>query len=180
MPVTAKHAYKVKEKGKTVTKYDTSYFTLVVTPGEFGGEATLTADNDRCHWLHTDLAFYGQQNLWGSTYKKLGAKLFVSGAKNKNKYKVYKTTMYYNMQHPITVKVTPSGTATVTLKLDTGTVKKGKKVYWTKSCSTTVWPRSAPEDSLFIGFVPWYFFHSTYLPGSSGGSESGRISEIVE
>ena len=178
VPVTAKHAYKVKEKGKTVTKYDTSYFTLVVTPGEFGGEATLTADNDRCHWLHTDLAFYGQQNLWGSTYKKLGAKLFVSGAKNKNKYKVYKTTMYYNMQHPITVKVTPSGTATVTLKLDTGTVKKGKKVYWTKSCSTTVWPRSVPEDWYFDGLVPWYFSHGTYIPGGVG--DLSQISEVLE
>ena len=76
--------------------------------------------------------------------------------------------------------VRQSGTATVTLKLDTGSVKNGKKVYWTKSCSTTVWPRSAPEDSLFIGFVPWYFFHSTYLPIGVGGAESGRISEIVE
>ena len=86
--------------------------------------------------------------------------------------------MYYNMQQPITVKVTPSGTATVTLKLDTGTVKKGKKVYWTKSCSTTVWPRSVPEDWYFDGLVPWYFSHGTYIPG--GGGDLRQMSEVLE
>ena len=74
--------------------------------------------------------------------------------------------------------VRQSGTVTVTLKLDTGSVKKGKKVYWTKSCSTTVWPRTESENWYFDGRVPWYFSHGTYIPGGCG--DSSLISEVLE
>ena len=177
VPVTAKHAYKVKEKGKTVTKYDTLHFVLLLTPSDVGGVATMTCEE------YPSMTVHGQQNLWGSTYKKLGAKLFVSGAKNKNKYRVYKTAMPYNdgsgwKEHDLTVKVTTAGKATVTLKFDTGKKKNGKKVYWTSSCSTTVWPRSVPEDWYFDGLVPWYFSHGTYIPGGVG--DLSQISEVLE
>jgi hypothetical protein len=141
VPVTAKYAYKVKEKvkgkTKTVTKYLTRSFQFLVQSGMYGGEAYLMEQT-------TDGSLVqGQQNLWGSTYKKVGAKLFVSG---KNKYKVYKVNVVVDGKNcAFAVKVTTAGKATVTLTYDTGKKKKGKPVYYKPSCSTVVLPNSQPD-----------------------------------
>jgi hypothetical protein len=164
-PVTAKHAYK---KGKK-TYYDTIHFVLLITPSDVGGVATMTCEEYKAMTVH------GQQNLWGSTYKKVGAKLFVSGKKNKNKYKVYNAKMPYHdgyewKEQDLSIKVTTAGKATVTMKYDTGKKKKGKKVYWSTSCSTTVWPTTLPDDASFRGRVYYYIpYNSAYPEVSAKG-----------
>ena len=170
VPVTAKYAYKVKEKVKgkvqTVTKYLTRSFLFLIESGMYGGEAYLMEQ------VTDGSLVLGQQNLWGSTYKKIGAKLFVTG---KNKFKVYKSNVVVDGKScAIVVKVTTAGKATATLTYDTGKKSKGKPVYYKPTCSTVVIPHTTPEyysqSKQFSGEVDLYFAPSAgnNFPGWGG------------
>ena len=175
--VTAKYAYKVKEKvnGKTVTvtKYLERPFTIYVNqnPYEYLGGLVRVYPG----WNISQAAEYGDevrayacQNLWGSTYKNVGVKLFVSG---KNKYKVFKENVVVGGNNCVlAVKVTTAGKATVTLTYDTGNkTKTGKPVYYKPSCSTVVLPDEAPDLKAFTGSVYMYFAPSADNNFPGGG-----------
>ena len=175
--VTAKYAYKVKEKvnGKTVTvtKYLERPFAIYVNQNPYaylGGLVRVYPG-----WNISQAAEYGDevrayacQNLWGSTYKNVGAKLFVSG---KNKYKVFKENVVVGGNNCVlAVKVTTAGKATVTLTYDTGNkTKTGKPVYYKPSCSTVVLPDEAPDLKAFTGSVYMYFAPSADNNFPGGG-----------
>ncbi len=175
--VTAKYAYKVKEKvnGKTVTvtKYLERPFTIYVNQNPYaylgglvrvypGWDISLAAE------YGDEVRAYASQNLWGSTYKNVGAKLFVSG---KNKYKVFKENVVVGGNNCVlAVKVTTAGKATVTLTYDTGNkTKTGKPVYYKPSCSTVVLPDEAPDLKAFTGSVYMYFAPSADNNFPGGG-----------
>ena len=169
VPVTAKRAYKVKNGKKTVTKYETKNFTFTVQDGEFGGVAEASS------WDLTTVC--GRQNLWGSTYKKVGAKVFVTG---KKKFHVYEKLETVNGKECIlSLKVTTAGKVTATLKYDTGKKKNGKKVYYKPSCSTVVWPITVANPTGFEGFVYVYFAPSAAnnFPGFDTGLNPERVGD---
>ena len=153
-PVTAKYAYKVKEKKKTVTKYVMRDFKFYVYDYglSLGGAAVLkpvgagNVTSAQC-----------QQNLWGSTYKTIGSKLFYTS--KKAKYRVYSVNGEYNgRKWTLSIKVTPNGKAVATMTIDTGKKKKGKIVYYKASCSTVVMQYAEPdtEPTKFMGVVSIY------------------------
>ena len=161
-PVTAKYAYKVKEKvkvnGKWTTKNVTKYLTrdfkfYVYDYGlTLGGAAMLKPVGDGNVTSATC-----QQNLWGSTYKNIGAKLFYTS--KKAKYRVYSVNGEYNgRKWTLSIKVTPNGKAVSTMTIDTGKKKKGKIVYYKASCSTVVMQYAEPdtEPAKFMGVVSIY------------------------
>ena len=178
--VTAKYAYKVKVKVKgkwtTVTKYLERPFSITVEPGwGTGGGVSIRSD-----WNDSQIGEYGErvyayavQNLWGSTYKTIGAKVFYTS--KKAKYKVYKYTVDVGGKScALSVKVTPNGKATATLTYDTGKKSKGKTVYYKPTCSTVVIPHTTPEyysqSKQFSGEVDLYFAPSAgnNFPGWGG------------
>ena len=171
VPVTAKYAYKVKEKVKgkvqTVTKYLTRSFLFLIESGMYGGEAYLMEQTTGGSLVQ------GQQNLWGSTYKTIGAKVFYTS--KKAKYKVYKYTVDVGGKSCVlSVKVTTAGKAVAMLTYDTGKKSKGKTVYCKPTCSTVVIPHTPPEYysqyKQFHGGVGLYFAPSAAnnFPGWSG------------
>ena len=117
---------------------------------------------------------YLHQDLWGSTYKQVGQKVFVTG---KKKYRDYKYTVDVGGKNcPLTVNVTTAGKATVTLKWNTGKKKNGKWVYYTPSCSTVVYPTggSAADLENFTGEVNYYFApNANGFPGVGGEAAVG-------
>ena len=175
--VTAKYAYKAKEKvnGKTVTviKYLERPFTIYVNQNPYaylGGLVRVYPgwDISQAAEYGDEVRAYASQNLWGSTYKNVGAKLFVSG---KNKYKVFKENVVVGGNNCVlAVKVTTAGKATVTLTYDTGKkTKTGKPVYYKPSCSTVVLPDEAPDLKAFTGSVYMYFAPSADNNFPGGG-----------
>ena len=165
MPVTAKYAYK---KGKK-TLYETRELTFLVQDGVYGGMAVATEN--------VETTVYGQQDLWGSTYKKVGAKVFVTG---KKKFHVYEKLETVNGKECIlSLKVTTAGKVTATIKYDTGKKKNGKKVYYKPSCSTVVWPITAANPTGFEGFVYVYFAPSSAnnFPGFDTGLNPERVGD---
>jgi hypothetical protein len=155
---TYKERVKVKGKWKTVTR------TLTKTL-----EVNVDGSGVLVHDPVDGVSAYLHQDLWGSTYKKVGQKVFVTG---KKKYKVYQSTVDVGGKScPLTVKVTTAGKATVTLKWNTGKKKKGKWVYYTPSCSTVVYPTdgSAADPGNFTGEVNYYFApNANGFPGVGG------------
>ena len=166
--VTAKYAYKVKEKVKgkweTVTKYlERPFYVSVLPNGDVGGYAFVQAG-----WGSSQVGEYGDevyaditQNLWGSTYKTIGAKVFYTS--KKAKYKVFKDTVDVGGKScALSVKVTTAGKATVALIYDTGKkTKAGKPVYYKPTCSTVVLQNTTPDayyqSKYFQGSVDLYF-----------------------
>ena len=159
---TARYAYKekvkVKGKWKTVTRTLTRDLEVNVD-----GSGVLVHDPV------DGVSAYLHQDLWGSTYKQVGQKVFVTG---KKKYRDYKYTVDVGGKNcPLTVNVTTAGKATVTLKWNTGKKKNGKWVYYTPSCSTVVYPTggSAADLENFTGEVNYYFApNANGFPGVGG------------
>ncbi len=181
--VIAKYAYKVTEKDKkgkkkTVTKSITRTFTFAVSSVPVvpdvadvpvRGLATLT-ETGGSQSSATEITAY--QNLWGSTYKEVGKKLFTT--KSKKKTLAYKTFTIKGTDEDgvqlglgegdtLTLKITTKGVVTATYKFDTGRTAKNKKtkkvepVYYSAKCSTVVIPTSAPDAEEFTGEVILYF-----------------------
>ncbi len=157
-PVTAKYAYKVKEKvkgkWKTVTKYLTRDFKFYVYDYglSLGGAAMLKPVG-----AGNFTSALTQHNLWSSSYKTIGSKLFYTS--KKKKYRVYSVNGEYNgRKWTLSIKVTPNGKAVTTVTIDTGKKKKGKVVYYKASCSTVVMQRTEPdtEPEKFTGIVSIY------------------------
>nr|MCR5415031.1 hypothetical protein [Kiritimatiellia bacterium] len=147
---TARYAY--KEKVKVNGKWKTVTRTLTKTL-----EVNVDGSGVLVHDPEDGVSAYLHKDLWGSTYKKVGQKLFVTG---KNKYKEYRYTVDVEGKNcPLTVKVTTAGKATATLKWNTGRKNKGKWVYYTPSCSTVVYPTggSTVDPENFTGEVNYYF-----------------------
>ena len=160
-------------KTKTVTKYLTRAFTFGVREaanGAVGGSFFLTPD-----WAGEEaerIWAEGMQDLWGSTYKTVGAKVFYTSSKAK--YKVFAYTVGVGGQScALSVKVTTAGKATATLTYDTGKTSKGKPVYYKPTCSTVVNQMSAPDPATFSGVVYMYFAPSAgnNFPGWAGSAD---------
>ena len=161
--VVAKFAYKVTEKvkgkKKTVTKYVTRSFTLTVGDDALGGTATLVENGG-------DTTVRAWQNLWGSTYKALGKKLFSS--KSGKKTLAYRTfaikstdpageAMGLLPTETLSLKVTTAGAVTATMSFDTGKKSKSKAVIYKASCSTAVIPLTEATAEEFEGEAYLYF-----------------------
>ena len=157
-PVTAKYTYKVKEKvkgkTKTVTKTETRTFSLSVadTPLGIGEAFAYCVDNG------TRILAY--QNLWKSTYKAVGKKLFYTS--KKKQYKTFTRTIEVDGQNcTLSLKITVAGAVKATLTYNTGKKKKGKVVYYKPTCSTVVVPVTAPDADPFGGDINLYFAPSS-------------------
>ena len=157
-PVTAKYAYKVKEKvkgkWKNVTKYVTRDFKFYIYDFglSLGGVAMLKPVG-----AGNFTSAQTQQNLWSSSYKTIGSKLFYTS--KKAKYRVYSVNGEYNgRKWTLSIKVTPNGKAVSTMTIDTGKKKQGKAVYYKASCSTVVMQYAPPdtEPANFMGVVSIY------------------------
>ena len=180
--VVAKYAYKVKErvkvKGKwttkNVTKYVTRSFTLRVGQDALGGTAMLEEAGG-------DTAASAWQNLWGSTYKALGKKLFSS--KSGKKTLAYRTfaikstdpagvAMGLLPTETLSLKVTTAGAVTATMSFDTGKKSKSKVVIYKASCSTAVIPLTEATAEEFEGEAYLYFAPSpnSNFPGFVGAA----------
>jgi len=112
------------------------------------------------------------QNLWGSTYKKVGQALFTT--KSGKKTLAYKTftikggtdagsAIGLRETDTLTLKITTAGAVTATLTYDTGKLSKGKVVYYKPTCSTVVVPTSAADAESFTGLVP------LFMPSAANG-----------
>jgi hypothetical protein len=157
--VTAKYSWKVKSGKKTVTKSVSRTFTLTVAPGEFGGVATLT-ETGESQSSATEIT--ARQNLWGSTYKAVGKKLFYTS--KKKPYMTFDRTVEVDGKEcALTLKVTPTGAVTATLSYDTGKTKKDpktkktEKVIYKATCQTVVIPLTAADADPFVGQAFLYF-----------------------
>jgi hypothetical protein len=192
--VVAKYTYKASEKDKkgkkrTVTKTLTRTFALTVAPVPivsnvpdvpYRGFAALVEGGGHAGRVPlpgeavTEIEAW--QNLWGSTYKAVGKKLFYTS--KKKPYKTFAYGVYTNETGDVSfvkdgevalpeltyfaalsLKVTSSGAVTATLSYDTGKRdKKTKKtVYYKPTCSTVVIPTSAPDADTFTGCIYLYF-----------------------
>ena len=194
--VVAKYSYKAKEKvkgkWKTVTKSITRTFALTVAPVpivsnvpdvpirgfaalvEGGGRGATALPGEAI----TEIDAW--QNLWGTTYKAVGKRLFYTS--KKKPYKTFAYGVYTNETGDVSfvrngeaalpeltyfaalsLKVTPSGAVTATLSYDTGKTKKDPKtkktvkVIYKPTCQTVVIPTAAPDADAFTGDVPLYF-----------------------
>jgi hypothetical protein len=168
VPVTAKYSYKVKSGKKTVKMTDTREFLFKVAKGSYGGDVTLTEDGGGS-------TVYGQQNLWGSTYKTVGTKLFYTS--KKAPYKTFKqNVVVVGATCSLALKITSAGKVTATLTWNTGKKSKGKVVYYKPTCSTAVWPNSAADPKTFTGLVYFYFpaSSSNKFPEYSDFAEVGN------
>ena len=156
---------KVKGKWttKTVTKYVTRNFTLTVAESgtrdacPYRGVATLEE-------VGGGTAVSAWQNLWGSTYKALGKKLFYTSKKAQYVTFTIKgaskagAEMGLTEAMTLTLKVTPAGAVTATMSFDTGKKsKKGKAVVYKATCSTVVIPQTEATAAVFEGEAYLYF-----------------------
>ena len=180
--VVAKYAYKVKSGKKTVTKYVTRTFTLVVSDGELGGVATMT-ETGGAQLVATEIEAW--QNLWGrAEYKALGKGLFCTSKKVPYKTFTFKGTVETGAALGLTeamtlsLKVTPAGAVTATMSYDTGRTKKDPKtkktvkVIYKVTCATVVLPTTAADAEPFAGGA-WVYF--AQAPGSRFGGLSGWV-----
>jgi hypothetical protein len=186
--LVAKFAYKAKKGKKTVTKYATRTFTLVVaSDASFpGGVATMTevvADASRPR-----STVEAWQNLWGrAEYKALGKRLFTT--KSGKKTQLYKTYTFKGANaagaaigltaaETLSLKVQQTGATTATLSFDTGKTtkdpktKKKVKLLYTATCSTVIIPTSAADADPFTGGA-WVFFAPA--PGSGFDGLAGWV-----
>ena len=135
---------KKKKYVKVKTLVDSSYkISLKVSDGVNGG--MLTADV-------TDMAddpvlgLSAPQNLWASSYKAIGKKLFYTSAKQQ--FKTFKVAGGYGLEKgaSLTFKISPSGAVTVTGAFPYETVAKGRRVtkYRKPTASTVLIPETAP------------------------------------
>ena len=169
---------RVKVKGKwttkNVTKYVTRSFTLRVGQDALGGTAMLEEAGG-------DTAASAWQNLWGSTYKALGKKLFSS--KSGKKTLAYRTfaikstdpagvAMGLLPTETLSLKVTTAGAVTATMSFDTGKKSKSKAVIYKASCSTAVIPLTEATAEEFEGEAYLYFAPSpnSNFPGFVGAA----------
>ena len=166
--VVAKYSYKVKEKvkvkgkwkTKTVTKYVTRSFTLTVGNDALGGAATLSENGG-------DTTVYAWQNLWGTTYKAVGRRLFYTSSKKPYKVFTIKGTdaagaaMGLTEAMTLSLKVTPAGAVTATMSFDTGKKSKGKAVIYKTTCATVVVPQTPAAAAEFGGVAYLYFVPSS-------------------
>jgi hypothetical protein len=190
--VVAKYTYKAKEKVKgklkTVTKSLVREFAFTVAPVPvvpnvpdvpIRGFATLTETDATGRVPPESTEINAWQNLWGSTYKSVGKKLFYTS--KKKQYKTFTVDVYTNDVGAATfiqkgddvdktgltyfinlsLKITTAGAVTATLTYDTGKKKKGKAVIYKPTCSTVVIPTAAPNADPFTGEVPLYFTPSS-------------------
>ena len=178
--VTAKYSWKAKSGKKTVTKSVTRTFALAVSPdpefpvrGVVRMEEVRLAEDGSPHHDEGATEIEARQNLWGSTCKTIGAKVFYTS--KKAKYKVFKYTVDVGGKScALSVKVTTAGKATATLTYDTGKKSKGKTVYYKPTCSTVVLQYTTPEyysqSKQFGGEVDLYFAPSAgnNFPGWGG------------
>ena len=198
--VVATYSYKVKSGKKTVKKTLTRSFVLTVEEAgtrdacPYRGVARLEeAARSPSGPYQSAAEIKAWQNLWGSTYKAVGKKLFTTKSGKKTlAYKTFTVDVYTNdvgeavfIQKgdegdktgltcfvSLSLKVTTAGAVTATLTYDTG--KKDKKtkkvVYYKPTCSTVVIPTSAVDAETFTGEVPLYFAPSpkNNFPGFAG------------
>lgn len=167
VPVTAKYSYKVPSGKKTVTKTLARAFTLSVSLDGDVGAATMVEDAER-----GGMTAYAWKNLWGTTYKAAGKKLFSKTVTKKKTamQKIFggstKKTIAYKTWSNVDVaglgendivnlKVTMKGAVTATYKYCTGT-KKGKKQYATYTFTTALIPENY-EEGVLTGTVYAYF-----------------------
>ena len=162
----AKHSYEVKSGGKIKTETETRVFLFMVAKGVYGGEVTAEC-------LADGTQMDGWQNLWKSTYKPVGEKLFYTSEKKPYKVFTVKSTdsvgaaIGLTDKMKLSLKVTPGGVVTATLTYDTGKTTKDKKtkktvkVYYKPTCETVVIPTSAADPGTFTGEVPIYFAPSS-------------------
>ena len=175
VPVVAKYAYKateiVKGNKKTVTKSVARNFTLRVGQDALGGMATLEEVDGS--------TVEAWQNLWGSTYKAIGKKLFYTSAKKPYRVFTINGTSDIGMAmgllpaETLSLKVTTAGAVTATMSFDTGkTSSKGKAVIYKPTCSTVVIPLSAADAEEFEGEVFLFFAPSPAngFPGFAGAA----------
>ena len=178
VPVVAKYSYKEKEKvkvngkwtTKTVAKYVARDFTLRVGQDALGGTATLEeVDGSTVHaW----------QNLWGSTYKAIGKKLFYTSKKKPYRVFTINGTSDIGMAmgllpaETLSLKVTPTGAVTATMSFDTGKKSKGKAVIYKPTCATVVIPLFAADAEEFEGEAILFFAPSSAnnFPGFAGAA----------
>ena len=179
VPVVAKYSYKEKEKvkvkgkwtTKTVTKSVARDFTLRVGQDALGGVATLEE-------VGGGSTVHAWQNLWGSTYKAIGKKLFYTSAKKP--YRVFTINAASDVgaqmgllpTETLSLKVTPTGAVTATMSFDTGKKSKGKAVIYKATCSTTVIPLFAADAEEFEGEAILFFAPSSAngFPGFAGAA----------
>ena len=180
--VIAKYAYKVNRK----TKYVTRTFAMTVMDAcPYRGTAMLEEDRHDGGVMSYQVAMtsvFGWQNLWGSSYKALGTKLFSS--KSGKKTLAYRTfaikstdpagaEMGLAEAMTLSLKVTTSGAVTATMSFDTGKKSKGKAVIYKATCSTVVIPLTAPDATEFKGMAFIYFAPSPAngFPGFAGAAQ---------
>ena len=116
--VTAKYSWKAKSGKKTVTKSVTRTFALAVSPdpefpvrGVVRMEEVRLAEDGSPHHDEGATEIEARQNLWGSTCKTIGAKVFYTS--KKAKYKVFKDTVDVDGKScALSVKVTTAGKIT--------------------------------------------------------------------
>ena len=192
--VVAKYSYKAKEKvkgkWKTVTKTITRTFALTVAPVPIvpnvpdvpiRGFATLVeAARSASGPYQAITEIDAWQNLWGTTYKAVGKRLFYTS--KKKPYKTFAYGIYTNETGDVafikngeaalpeltyfaalSLKVMPSGAVTATLSYDTGKTKKDPKTKKTvkvihkPTCQTVLIPTAAPDADAFTGDMPLFF-----------------------
>ena len=105
------------------------------------------------------------QNLWSSTYKAVGKRLFTS--KSGKKTLAYRTFVIKSGtggdaigltdKMTLSLKVTTAGAVTATMTYNTGKTSKGKVVYYKPSCATAVIPTSDATSNKFTGKAYVYF-----------------------
>ena len=183
--VTAKYSWKAKSGKKTVTKSVTRTFALAVSPdpefpvrGVVRMEEVRLAEDGSPHHDEGATEIEAWQNLWGSTYKAIGKKLFYTSAKKP--YRVFTINAASDVgaqmgllpTETLSLKVTPAGVVTATMSFDTGTKSKGKPVIYKPTCSTIVIPLSAADAEEFEGEVVLYFAPSekNNFPGFAGAA----------
>ena len=143
----------------------TRTFSLLVGQDALGGVATLKETDGS--------TVNAWQNLWGSTYKDVGKKLFY--ASRKKPYKVFTVkggteegaAIGLTDKMTLSLKVTSAGAVTATMSYDTGNTKKNTKtkkmeaVIYKPTCSTALIPTSAADAEPFTGAAFIYFAPSS-------------------
>ena len=206
--VQAKHSYKateiVKGKKKTVTKTLTREFTFsvsavpvspdfpdtsirgVVELKELGGSEATTLTYAGANLTDTVAEIKVWQNLWGSTYKTVGNRLFYTSKKVPYRTFTFKGTtdegsaMRLTEAMTLSIKVTPVGAVTATMSFDTGRTKKDPKtkktvkVFYTATCSTVVIPASTADATAFSGCA---YLHFEPSPANGFPGYSHRIED---
>ncbi len=202
----ANYSWKVKSGKKTVTKSLVREFAFTVSPVPVvsdvadvpvRGVATLAETDATGHVLPEATEITAWQDLWGSTYKAVGKKLFTTKSGKKTlAYKTFTVDVYTNAVGVVTfiqkgdedcktgltyftnlsIKITTAGAVTATLSYDTGKTKKDPKtkkttkVIYKPTCSSVVIPTSSPDADPFMSGAYLFFAPSAAnnFPGVGG------------